>query len=395
MRVVERYIVKRIAAAFVVTLLSLAGVVWTTQALRQFDLVTAKGQTIWLFLEITFLALPFLILIIAPFALMIAIVAVLNQFNNDSELVVINAAGAPPAIVLRPLLAVAGAVALCAALLSIALAPAGLRALRAELSQVRADLVANIVKPGRFIEIDDNLTFHIRDRLGDGSLAGLLLDDRRKPDEIFTYLAERGQILRTFDRTLLVMNDGTIQRRTGDGDLSIVEFQSYGFDLTSLAPQNRDPVFKASERFLSELIWPDMNDVYVAKNVGRIRSDLHDRLTQPLYPFAFALIAFLFLGEARTTRQSRGLGIVAVLVACFAVRLIGFAAVNLTIRSPLAAPLVYLVPIAGAGIAGWYIAREVRPSPPRSLVRFGENVADALTRLAGRLGAGVQPAGRG
>ena len=394
MRVIERYIFRRVSVAFGATILSLAGVVWTTQALRQFNLVTAKGQTIWLFLEITFLALPFLVLVIAPFSLMIAIVAVLNQFNNDSELVVLNAAGAKPRLVLRPLLAVALLISLATAILSIQVAPAGLRALRAELTQVRADLVANIVKPGRFIEIDDGLTFHIRDRLGDGSLAGLLLDDRRDTDEIFTYLSERGQILRTFDKTVLIMNDGTIQRRTGDGDLSIVEFQSYGFDLTSLAPQNRDPVYKASERSLGELIWPDMTDPYVRKNAGRMRSDLHDRLTQPLYPIAFALLAFMFLGEARTTRQSRGMGIAAVLVACFTVRLGGLAATNLTIQSPNAAPLVYLAPLAGIGFAAWYIVREVRPAPPRVLVRLGEFAADHVMVLARRFAGGPQTASR-
>ena len=384
MRVIERYVLWRLSIAFVGTTASLAGVVWTTQALRQFNLVTVKGQTLWVFLEITLLALPLLLLLIMPFALAIAMVVVLNQMNGDSELVVINATGAPPSALLRPFVILAVAVSLIAAALSTVIAPAGMRLLRTELTLVRADLVANIIKPGRFIEIEDGLTFHIRDRLGDGSLKGLLLDDRREANEAFTYLAERGQILEAFGRTVIVMNDGTIQRRTADGDLSVVEFEAYGFDLTNLTAQDRDPVYKASERPLSELIAPDESDAYVAKNIGRMRSDLHDRLSQPFYPIAFALIAFLFLGEARTTRQSRGVGIAVVLTVCLLVRLLGFFCTNLVVRSPLAVPFPYLVPITAAAIAYVFIATETRPSMPRAVTRLGDRLYDLTSRAARR-----------
>jgi len=138
-----------------------------------------------------------------------------------------------------------------------------------------------------------------------------------------------------------------------------------------------------------------MDDAYVRKNSGRIRADLHDRLTQPLYPIVFTLIAFLFLGEARTTRQSRGIGVAAVLMFCFAVRLIGFASVNLSVRTALGVPLVYLAPIAGGAIAAWFIYRERRPAPPAVLRRLGETIAELAAGLYRRFGAGVQPAGRG
>ena len=52
--------------------LSRDGVIWISQALREFDLLTAKRQTILTFLAITSLSLPALITIIAPVALFIA-----------------------------------------------------------------------------------------------------------------------------------------------------------------------------------------------------------------------------------------------------------------------------------------------------------------------------------
>ena len=47
---------------------------------------------------------------------------------------------------------------------------------------------------------------------------------------------------------------------------------------------------------------------------GHFRAELHDRLLAPIYPFAFLVLAYAFLGAPSTTRQSRIWSIVAVTV---------------------------------------------------------------------------------
>ena len=67
---------------------------WVTQVLRELDVVTAKGQAIWVFLLMTVLALPALVQIVAPIAFLVATIVTLNSLTTDSELPVISAAGA-------------------------------------------------------------------------------------------------------------------------------------------------------------------------------------------------------------------------------------------------------------------------------------------------------------
>jgi hypothetical protein len=74
-------------------LFNLTSVIWITQILRQVDLITNQGQTILMFLRITSLLLPILMLVIAPIAMVTAICYALIKLNGDSELVVMNAAG--------------------------------------------------------------------------------------------------------------------------------------------------------------------------------------------------------------------------------------------------------------------------------------------------------------
>ncbi|NBN64096.1 LPS export ABC transporter permease LptF [Microvirga tunisiensis] len=393
MKTLERYIIRRSLLVFVMTLAAMTGVVWATQALRQLDLVTSKGQTIVQFISITMLAMPFLVVIVAPFALMIALILVLNALSSDSELIVINATGGSRWLVLQPVLMFALAVTAATAFFSLYVAPLGLAQLRDEIARVRVDLVANIVRPGRFITVEDGLTFHIRNRSGDGKLDGLLLHDTRDPETIFTYQANQGNIVEAAGRTLLIMQNGTIQRRPKrQGDISIVRFQSYAFDLSSLIPEASEPVYKASERSTYALMFERDIDDYARGNRERLIGELHSRFSQPLYPLAFALVVFAFLGQARTTRQSRGMAILGALTACILLRTAGFGVTSLTAGDDAMMVGHYLVPLAGMAAAIWAILHSEQAAPAwmgRLTERIGE-AADALQqRLQGRMGGGT------
>src|SRR6516162_7674885 len=239
---VGRYIFRTTFGAFLIICTSVTALMWITQALRDIDLMTNQGQSIFVFVGITGLIIPLLLQIIAPIAVMIAVAHVLNKLGNDSELIVMNAAGMPPWILFRPFLAVGAVVSLLVAAISIYVSPWGLRELRVWATEVRADLVSNVVQPGRFTKLDERLTLHIRQREPNGQLLGILIDDQRNPKERVTILAEKGDIVKNERGAFLVLGNGSIQRQEmGQRDPALVLFDSYGFDLSSLAtgsPQN-------------------------------------------------------------------------------------------------------------------------------------------------------------
>ncbi len=393
MRLIERYIFRRAAGTFLLSLGALVGVVWATQALRQMNIVTAKGAALLVFLEITALALPFLTIVVAPFALLIATLQTLNAVNSESELVVLSASGASRFIVLKPLMTLAGIVTVTMFALSLWISPMALRQLRENLTKVNVDLVANIVQPGRFISIEKDLTFHIRNRAGDGTLGGLFVEDARDPDTAFTYISEKASIIEMFGKTLLVMRDGVIQRRTNkDGNLSLIDFQSYAFDLSAMTPQSSAPVFRPSERSTAEL-WAGGGakpDAYAQANFGRLRSELHDRFAQPWLPIVFTLISFLALGDARTTRESRLMPIIAAVTAAGVVRGAYFGATSAAATSQLAVILLHGLTAALIGFALYVIATDravaMPPALERALDVVGERSSALLRRLGKRFG---------
>src|SRR5262249_1963400 len=158
---------------------SLTSVVWIGVALRQLELMTSQGQDVLRFLTMTTLAIPSMLALIAPIALLIASIHVLNRLNSDSELIVMTAAGAPIWALLKPLGLMALIVALGVSAVNHLAGPWSQRVLREYTILVRSDLISQVIQPWRFTEPEPKLTIHIRDRAPNGDLLGLLLHDAR------------------------------------------------------------------------------------------------------------------------------------------------------------------------------------------------------------------------
>jgi lipopolysaccharide export system permease protein len=379
---IGRYIFRTTMGAFLITLISLTVLMWFTQAMREFDLITNQRQTLLVFLGITGLGIPLVVLLMAPIALVLAAAHVLNKLSSDSEIIVMNAAGVSPWRLLAPLAAAAVVVSLLVAALAAYISPLCLRELHDWATQVRADILTNIVQPGRFTTVGGNLTFHIADRRPNGLLAGIFLDDRRDPKEHATYLAAEGEIAKNDNGSFLVLEGGSIQRlEAGQRDPRIITFDHYAFDLSKFTGGSQSVSYNAREKYITELLWPRRDDpVYVAQ-FRQYRAELSDRLAAPLYPLTFMIVTFALLGPPQTTRQSRTLAILGVIGAVSLLRLIGFLSIILGVHVPAVLALQF-VALAGAMSAGILQISRGRALEPAAVVSkiataIGERVARA------------------
>ena len=382
---IDRYIFRTTLASFALVLVSLTGVIWITQALRGIDLMTSQGQTIITFLGITSLVIPALVLVIAPIALMIAISHTLNKLATDSEIIVMNAAGFSPFRLFRPFFFATCVVALLVIFIAAYLAPDGLRRIKQWDAEITADVLTNILQPGRFAQLDQNLTIRIRERQPGGVLAGIFVDDRRDPKERVTIIADHGTVLKNESGSYLVLEDGNLERfEAGKRDPALVAFARYAFDMSKFSNRGRDVALGIRERYLWELVSPPEDDPVFKQLSGQFRAELHDRFLAPVYPFAFSVLTFAFLGTPRTTRQSRNFSIGGSILAVFGLRMAGFACSVMTVKSPGMALVQYLMLFASIGIGLWMIIGGIVVEPPAALMEAINRSNARLARLFGR-----------
>lgn len=387
MSLVERYIFRIASVACIACLVALTGIIWLTQALRELNLVTGKGQTLLIFLEVTVLGLPALIMIIAPLALFIAVIYTLNRLNGDSELIVMNAAGIPPRTILRPLAILTLLVSLLVGFMTLHAMPESFRSLRTLITKIRADVVTRILQEGKFVNLDAGIVFHFRERQPGGAMGGVMIHDSRDPKLSASYLAERGQVVEVDGSTYLILERGSMQRQEqSQRGSTLIAFDRYVFDLDQFDNASGRIDYKPRERTTGELLFSlDRNDPYVAALYGRFRAELHDRLTNPLYPIATLAIAFAALGSARTTRQGRGQAVFMAVVALIGMRIAGFAAASFTVRSEWGVLMMYMVPLL-VTIGGIWIS--IRSFVPRRGSKRWKRFVDTLfSRLSGLIPA--------
>jgi lipopolysaccharide export system permease protein len=348
MSIVERYIFKTSLVAFLASLGLLTGIVWVTQALRQVDLMATKGQTLLIFLTVTGLTIPSLIMVIAPIALFIAVIFTLNKLNGDSELIVMSAAGMSPPRLLRPFATLTLVVTILVGLTSLWAMPASFRAITNLFTQIRADMLTRVIREGQFVTLDKGFVFHYRERGANGGLFGLFIQDRRDPERISTYIAEAGRTVESGAQNYLVLEKGSVQRQTKDArDPAIVVFDRYAIDLAQFAGDADGSPMKARERSTTDLLTLDPADPYVIANQGRFRQETHDRFINPFYAIVFGMIAFAALVQPRTTRQGRGMSIAIAILIALALRVGGFGASAMMVKSAGAVALAYGIPLAG------------------------------------------------
>ncbi|MEN3348706.1 MAG: lipopolysaccharide export system permease protein, partial [Bradyrhizobium sp.] len=266
------------------------------------------------------------------------------------------------------------------------LAPDGMRRIKQWDAEITADVLTNILQPGRFAQLDQNLTIRIRERLPGGVLGGIFVDDRRDPQERVTIIADHGTVLKNESGSYLVLEDGNLERfEVGKRDPTLVAFGRYAFDMSKFS-QNRDVTLGIRERYMWELMWPREDDPIYQQLSGQFRAELHDRFMAPIYPFAFAALTFAFLGAPRTTRQSRNFSIGGSVFAVFGLRMVGFACSVITVKNPLAALVQYLMLFGGIGIGVWMIVGGVVVEPPAALMeqinRNNERIARFFRRPA-------------
>ena len=81
MNSLDKYIFRTTFGAFVLIAVSLTLLIWVTQALREIDLMTNQGQAILVFIGMTSLLMPVLVLLLL-IALIIAVTYTLNKLER-------------------------------------------------------------------------------------------------------------------------------------------------------------------------------------------------------------------------------------------------------------------------------------------------------------------------
>lgn len=357
-QMVDSYVARLVLGPFFVFTLILTGVVWLTQSLELLNDVIEQGQDIVVFLYLSVLVVPSILAIVVPIALFFASLYAFYRLRSDSELVVMFSAGMSRWRVARAVFIVAFGVMMLAYAINMYFLPTAMREMRSILLEMRTEFASTLLQAGEFSMPADGLTVFVRDRAPNGEIGGLLVHDNRRPDKPVSYIAEYGQLVDTPNGPRLIMLNGNIQRRDENQEVKFLYFDKYTFDLTEFTNPAEERYYKAYERYLPELLWPDRTQAYDDQYANELIAEGHARIAGPLYALVFVAIAMAGLLPNEFNRRGYGKRIVLTVAFGLGIRLIDLAAVGWATRNPIFISVQYLLPllsmaVACAMIGGW------------------------------------------
>jgi lipopolysaccharide export system permease protein len=346
MRLIERYLFRQLLWPTLLATAALAAVGLLSQSLGQLDIIIEQRQSAWIYLQIIILAMPQLANLIIPIAVLVAGLVALNKLQGDQELVVCYAGGMSRWRLISPAMKLAVLATLLCLIINLWVQPTAYREYRKLIFEAKTDLAAMLVVEGQFTDPAPRLTVYGQTVDPDGTIHNLFIHQMTEDGQATTYTAKRGQVVFKNDAPLLVMHQGSTQEFSDRGVLNYLTFDEYALDLKPYL-NTRDTIrYKASDRFLHELFFPDLTQEYERKNRDRMLAEGHSRLASPLYAIAFMAMALAAVVGAGFSRMGYGGRIAMIGASAAAVRIIGFAVQAACEDNAILNIMQYLIPIA-------------------------------------------------
>lgn len=350
MSLIERYLFKQLLGPTLLATLALVAVALLSQSLGTLDIMVEQRQSAMVFAKITFLALPQLLNMILPIAIFVASLVALNRLHTEQEIVVCFAGGMSRWRVISPAIKLASLAMLVTLVVNLWVQPYCYRTMRDELFAVRTDLAASLVRAGEFSQPSSDLTVYAQSIDQQGIMRNMFLNQEKAEGGSTTFFARQGKIAKRNGEPILIMRQGSNQELSSEGVLNFLKFDEYIFNLAPFMNNYELVHYKISDRYMHELMFPDLQQEWEQRNRVKMIAEFHSRLSSPLYNLAFMAMALNAVIGGAFSRLGYGRRIAMIAGVAAFVRILGFAVQAACDDNAALNALQYAVPL----IATWW-----------------------------------------
>jgi lipopolysaccharide export system permease protein len=367
MSLIEDYLHRQLRAPTLQATLALTGVAILSESLSAIGLVLNQRQSPLVFAKVILLAMPQLIVLILPVAVLVAGLVSINRLHRDNEIVICFSSGMSRWRVISPAIRLSALLATLSLVITLWVQPLCYRALRDTLFSVRTDLLATMIRPGQFTHPAPGVTVYAQSLDEEGTIRNLFIDRHMNGGRDTTITASEGRLMRNGAAPMLLLRHGANQELSPTGTLNYLAFDKYVLDLRPLIVARPTVRYKLSDRYLHELLYPDLRQPWERANIGPMLAEAHSRLAAPLYNVAFIFLALTAVIGGPFSRLGYGVRIAAVAAAALLARTLGFAAQSASGATPVLNALQYAIPLGVTMTCALILLRPgSRTAAPRS-----------------------------
>jgi len=291
MKILQRYVLNELWLPFILCFVVLNFIFMGGYLVKAAGLIIGRSVPLSDTLYVLMLALPAMISYTVPTSLLTAVLVVFGNFSQNNEIRAVKASGVHIIHVIMPALILGMGFSLAMFVFNDQIASNSEFQLRKTTKQMLIKHPMAVIEPGRFVKLDDNITFLTK------KLEGKLMRDivayenegANKP--VRTIIAERGEITTS-------EGGSQMQIRLFDGSISDTDeesVQSLQFETYEFPPLGQEDIRKMQKKkkdlALAEILVQLQRENLSEDTVLELWNAFHERIS-----FAFGSFIFVFLG---------------------------------------------------------------------------------------------------
>jgi lipopolysaccharide export system permease protein len=358
MRLIEKYLFRQMLWPTLAATTALCAVALLSQTLSQLDVLVNQHQSLSVFLKLVALSMPQMLVMVLPIALFVAALITLNRLHTEQEIVVCFAGGMSRWRVLSPAIRLAVMCAIVSLVINLWVAPWCYRETRDLLFKIKTDLVSSLIRDGEFTQPAPGLTLYAQSTDRQGLLHNVFINQEKTGAKPTTSAAKFGQIVKRDGQPALILRQGSNQQFNAQGVLTFTTFAEYVLDLTPYLNTDEEVHYKQSDRYLHELLFPDLTQDLDRHDRKKFLAEAHSRLATPLYNIALMALALTGVIGGSFSRTGYGRRIAIVSATAVVLRIVGFGAQAACDAAPALNVLQYAIPLVPTWIAYRQIFRQ-------------------------------------
>ena len=360
MTLIQGYLFRQVGLPILAACAALAGIGLLSQSLDQLEVIVERGQSVWVMIRLTLLAVPQLLAVILPIGLFVGALIALTRLQREQELTATFASGMARWSVIAPMAWLATIVAVVALFTTAVVQPWAQQAARDQAFEIRTDLAALLVEEGRFVQGPNGLTVYVQQIEQSGLLTNIFIY-LQDGDKILTWDAAEARFERIDGQPFLTLVEGSGQQYSSDGVLNQFSFGRHSIDLGPFTDTQQTVTYKPADLYLTDLFSPTAQRIADSGSRGELLAEAHSRLSSPLYAFvamAMALAAILGGAFSRTGYGGR----IAKAAAFFLlVRIAGYGLVPASAWNGWLNVFQYILPIVATAVSLRVLFRALKP----------------------------------
>jgi lipopolysaccharide export system permease protein len=237
---------------------------------------------------------------------------------------------------------------------SVVVLPFGFSKFKELQTLVRASIPKLLVQDNVFMDIADDLTLFVGERISQNEVGRVFIQDARNPERLVTLTSETGQFLVSDGRPLFILRNGQRTELDLDGSSTAsLSFETHMLDIgKNSSTTSQRNLLDSNEEHILDLLSPP--DALPLKYANDRKAMGHYRLASPFLALCLIILATSIMLHGRILRETVNKRILIVAVLGILLQSGLILSRSLTASTPLLWPSLYLVVLLPM-IFGFYL----------------------------------------